>query len=386
MEKRHSWITALERAWQRHRIVWLSGVRRTGKTTLCKSLPDIRYFDCELPSVRRLVEDPEDFLKAQGSGLLALDEIHHLPDPSNLLKIAADHFPKLRIIATGSSTLGASAKFKDTLTGRKADVWLTPMNSLDLVDLGQGDLRRRLHQGGLPPYFLRPDFSEVEFKDWLDSYWAKDVQELFRVERRGSFLRFVELLFAQSGGIFEPNKLAGPCEVSRNTLNNYLSILEATYLVQVVRPYSTHRATEIVSAPKVYGFDTGFVVHAKGWGELRPEDLGQLWEHYVLNELQSRLQYRGIHYWRDKQGHEIDFIVAGRDGRLLALECKWKAKKFEPQAFAIFKRAYPKAVCVLVAPDITRKLHHSAQDWHEWTLDDVVAEAEKVLNPSKRVP
>ncbi len=185
MEKRLSWIHSLENAWQRHRIVWLSGVRRTGKTTLCKSLPGIRYFDCELPSVRRRLEDPEDFLKEQGSATLALDEVHQLPDPSNLLKIAADHFPKLRIVATGSSTLGASAKFKDTLTGRKADVWLTPMNSLDLKDFDQPDLKHRLHHGGLPPFFLQGSFSEVEFKDWLDSFWAKDVQELFRVERRG---------------------------------------------------------------------------------------------------------------------------------------------------------------------------------------------------------
>ena len=94
MEKRRAWISALDHAWERHRIVWLSGVRRTGKTTLCQSLPGIRYFDCELPSVRRLVEDPEDFLKSQGSVTLALDEIHLLRDPSNLLKIAADHLPK----------------------------------------------------------------------------------------------------------------------------------------------------------------------------------------------------------------------------------------------------------------------------------------------------
>ena len=335
MEKRLAWINALNQAWERHRIIWLSGVRRTGKTTLCQSLPGIKYFDCELPSVRRLVEDPEDFLKSQSAGILALDEIHHLNDPSNLLKIAADHFPQLRIVATGSSTLGASAKFKDTLTGRKANVWLTPMHSQDLLDFGQPELKHRLHHGGLPPYFLQKTFQEVEFKDWLDSYWAKDIQELFRVERRTSFLRFAELLFAQSGGIFEATKLAAPCEVSRNTLVNYLGILEATYLAHVIRPYSTHPATEIVSAPKVYGFDTGFVVYAKGWGELRPDDLDLLWEHYVLNELQARLQYRDIQYWRDKRGHEIDFIVAGRDGKVLAIECKWKAKKFDPPCLRI---------------------------------------------------
>src|SRR3989304_6988235 len=97
------------------------------------------------------------------------------------------------------------------------------------------------------------------------------LQELFRLERRHSFLKFAEMLLAQSGGLFEANKFARPCEVSRATISNYLSILEATFVVHVIRPYSTHRPTEIVSAPKVYAFDTGFVCYYRGWSGLRQE-------------------------------------------------------------------------------------------------------------------
>jgi predicted AAA+ superfamily ATPase len=185
----------------------------------------------------------------------------------------------------------------------------------------------------------------------MDAYWAKDVQELFRLERRVSFQRFVELLLAQSGGIFEATKFAAPCEVSRTTIVNYLGALEATALALVLRPFSSRRANEIVSAPKVYGFDTGFVCAFRGWTSLRQEDLGRLWEHYVLNELTAQLQRTDLRYWRNKQGHEVDFVWAPRGGALLAIECKWSARDFDPANLLVFSRAYPKARMSVVTTD-----------------------------------
>ena len=123
----------------------------------------------------------------------------------------------------------------------------------------------------------------------MDSYWAKDIQELFRLDRRRSFLTFVELLLTSSGGTFEATRFARPSEVSRTTIANYLSILETTFVAHVLRPYSTGKIAEIVAAPKVYGFDTGFVCYFRGWHEPRRDDMGLLWEHYVLNELHARL-------------------------------------------------------------------------------------------------
>ena len=123
MKIRQFWLEKIEEAWQRRTIVWVSGVRRVGKTTLCRSLPDMEYFDCELPRTRRLMEDPEGFLGELRKQRVVLDEIHRLEHPSELLKIAADHFPDIQVIATGSSTLSASTKFRDTLTGRKMHLW-----------------------------------------------------------------------------------------------------------------------------------------------------------------------------------------------------------------------------------------------------------------------
>jgi hypothetical protein len=190
----------------------------------------------------------------------------------------------------------------------------------------------------------------------MDSYWAKDILELFRLERRSSFQRFVELLHAQSGGMFEATRFARDCEVSRPSIANYLAVLEATYVAHVVRPFSARRATEIVAAPKVYGFDTGFVCRFRGIDRLRRDDVGLLWEHYVMNELNARLQTRQIRYWRDKRGHEVDFVIPGRRGAPVAIECKASSANFDASGLAAFRRAHPAGVNLVVAADVSKPL------------------------------
>jgi predicted AAA+ superfamily ATPase len=309
-----------------------------------------------------MLEDPEAFLGDFRGRKVVLDEIHRLGNPSEILKIAADHYPDINIIATGSSSLGASRKFRDTLTGRKMEIWLTPMISEDLHDFGELDISRRLARGGLPSFFLSEDYPEREFQEWIDAYWAKDIQELFRLERRFSFQRFTELLFMQSGGIFEATKFAAQCEANRTTIGNYLSVLEATYVVHVVRPFNTRRRSEILSAPKVYGFDTGFVCFHKGWWDLRPDDLGLLWEHYVLNEIQGRLQSRTLRYWRDKRSHEVDFIWPRTSGGPVAIEVKWSAGQFDPAGLQAFRRLYPEGSNFVVCRDVERPYRRSIKD------------------------
>ena len=181
MVRRTYWLSAIEALWREKSIVWLSGVRRAGKTFLCQSLPDSEYLDCELPSTRRALEDPEQFLRDLGPRRLVLDEIHRLANPSELLKIAADYYPATQIVATGSSSLGALRRFRDTLTDRKRDLWLTPMLQQDEHEFGVRGLDHRFQCGGLPPFYLADQVPEHGFQDWVDSYWARDIQEHFRL-------------------------------------------------------------------------------------------------------------------------------------------------------------------------------------------------------------
>lgn len=353
MISRGFWHARIEDAWRARSIVWLTGVRRVGKTSLCQSLPKVEYFDCELPRTRRAFQDPEEFLRAHLGRRVVLDEIHRLDQPSELLKVAADHFPTVKIIATGSSTLGASARFRDTLAGRKREIWLTPMTLADLADFGSTNVRRRLLRGGLPPFWLTRDVPEVDFQEWMDAYWAKDILELFRLERRRSFQGLFELLVRQSGGMFEASTLARPLEISRTTVTNYLAVLDATFVMHVVKPYAAGGGAEIIAAPKVYAFDTGFVAYHRGWHEPRPEELGTLWEHFVLNELHAALGRQAVHYWRTKHGNEVDFVVDRASRGPDVVECKWTMAAFTPDGVRAFRRRYAKGRNFVVANDVT---------------------------------
>ncbi len=353
MVHREFWEQALLRQWKQRSIVWLSGVRRAGKTTLARAIPGVEYFDCELPSVRQALADPELFFSAHRRRRIVLDEVHRLPRPSEVLKIAADHFADVRIVATGSSILGASTAFRDTLVGRKTTLWLTPMISDDVAAFG-GSLESRMLRGGLPPFFLEQSASPSLYQEWIDGFFAKDILQLFRLERHASFLRFLELVFLQSGGIFEAVKLAKLCEISHTTVRHYLNILAATHVAHILRPFSSRRKSEIISAPKVYGFDTGFLCYFRGIRTLRPDDAGICWEHIVLNEIHARLQTRAVHYWRDKRGHEVDVVLVPRGGHPLAIECKWQTHEdFGPRSgLAVFLRQYPLASACIVTPHV----------------------------------
>lgn len=146
MIERPFWRQRIEEAWREAPIAWLSGVRRSGKTTLAESLgaDHIYYVNCDLPTVEDMVSDPRVFFRSCVKPVVVFDEIHQLRDPTRLLKIGADVFPKLKILATGSSTLAASKKFRDTLTGRMRLVHLTPVLWDELLAFGTGSgLRNR---------------------------------------------------------------------------------------------------------------------------------------------------------------------------------------------------------------------------------------------------
>ncbi len=353
MIPRPLWIQRLESAWARAPIVWLAGVRRSGKTTLVQALEGAEILNCDLPSVAAQVADPEAFYSRLRKGTLVLDEVHQLDDPSLLLKIGADTRPDLRIAATGSSTLAATGKFRDTLAGRKRTVHLLPVLVEELPAFGIPDLRARLRRGGLPQALLDENIDPGFYGEWMDSYFARDVQELFRVEKRRAFMLLMEAIFRQSGGLFENSSLARVCGLSRPTILHYLDVLETTHVVHILRPWHRGGRQELLQQPKIYGFDTGFVRYARGAVELRLEDCGLLWEHLVLDTLLSIRDLPKIHFWRDRQRREVDFVVPMSDRGVDAFECEWSLDAFDASAVAAFRELHPVGRNFLVAPIAT---------------------------------
>jgi hypothetical protein len=362
MFDRPFWRRRIEEAWREAPIVWLAGVRRAGKTTLAKSLGAERalYLDCELPAVADLTTDPALFYRDVDRPVVIFDEIHRLPDPSRLLKIGADHFPSLRLLATGSSTLAATRRFSDTLTGRKRLVHLLPVLWDELVAFGGVTLTRRLLRGGLPEPLLKEANPTGFYREWMDSFFARDIQRLYAFRDPDKFSALFEYVMRQSGGLLEVTRTAGALGISRPTVETHLAALAATHAVTLVRPFHGGGQRELVKMPKVYGFDTGFVAFCRGWDTLRREDYGPLWEHLVLEYLQARGAAWRVQYWRDTAGREIDFVIARGRARVDAIECKWDPKHFDAAPLGTFRSFYPVGrnflVCPLTGPSHARRI------------------------------
>ncbi len=352
---RPRWLEKIQSSWTRRSIVWLAGVRRSGKTTLAESIPNSTYINCDLPSEQRRLEDPEDFYKNLATNTVVFDEIHQLPEASQLLKIGADHFKNKKILATGSSTLVASKKFKDSLTDRKRNIHFLPVLVSELESFGSALPKRLLH-GGLPPSLLSQNIDTDFFAEWMDSFYARDIQEIFAVEKRQPFLKALEYLLLLNGGQLEVNKLAQVSGITRPTAVKYLDILESTKAITLVRPFAKNPLQEIVSQPKVFGFDTGFSCYVKGIKELRTDDCGVLLENLTLETMQACGLEKMIHYWRTKNQREIDFVLPLQRGSTLAIECKWKEKQFTEDNLHIFRENYPQGFNWVVTSDSKTRL------------------------------
>jgi hypothetical protein len=345
------WLQRIEAAWRDAPIAWLSGVRRCGKTTLAESLGPERtlYLTCDLPTVGDVVRDPALFFRSCAKPVVVFDEIHQLRDPARVLKIGADVFPNLRILATGSSTLAASRKFTDRLTGRKRSIHLTPVLWEELPAFG-ASLPKRLFHGGLPPALLAESKQPAFYREWLDSFFARDIQRLFGFRDFNRFNALFEYLLRQSGGQLGVTKTATALGIARPTVESHVRALEVSHAVTLVRPFHGGGQHELVKQPKIYGFDTGFVSFARGWDPLRQDDLGILWEHLVLEHLQARFPDATVQYWRDKAGHEIDFVIPRGRQDVDVIECKWDPGAFDGAALAVFRRHYPRGRNYLVSP------------------------------------
>lgn len=303
--------------------------------------PNAKYMNCDLPSVQRQLEDPEFFYQNTGEKeIVIFDEVHRLTNPSELLKIGVDEYPNLKILATGSSTLSATSKFKDSLTCRKIQIFLPPILWFECeTTFNNSNLMHRLYNGGLPEFFFCEKVDKSLFSEWIDSFYARDIQELFGIRNRTGFLKLLYLIIMQSGGVFETTKLSKESAVSRPTVMSHIDALTLAHAINIVPPFSGGGKGEIVKRPKIYAFDTGFVCYVNGWGELRPDDIRLLWEHLVHDMLKAK--YGTVYYWIDRFQNEIDFVIRGDEKNIHTFECKINPNKFNPKSLLQFRSFYP---------------------------------------------
>ena len=158
------------------------------------------------------------------------------------------------------------------------------------------------------------------------------------------------MLLRQSGGQLDYGQLANLSELSRPTVKAHLEAMQTAHAVHLLRPFHGGGRREIVSRPKCYAFDTGFVTFEKGWESIRDDDRGLLWEHLVLDALRCRHADEDIFYWRDKSRREVDFVIRRAHDRVDVVECKMNPDRLNAAAIDAFRGLYPEGDNYVVSP------------------------------------
>ena len=349
---RNYWLEKIHQAWSSYSIVWLSGVRQAGKSALAQMLPDVLYLNCGLPSAQSALADPEQFWSSCERGTtIVLDEIHRIEDSESLLKVAAEKFRNLKILTISPSRLLASEDSENSIDSIKQQLRLPPVLWSEVPDwISHLDIDRRLLRGGLPEALAADELSPTFYSEWLDGFYARDVLELFNIGNRKGFLTLLRILLRQSSEQLDYTQMAKLTGLSRITVKTYIDALQRTNVIHLVQPYSAGGRREIVSRPKCYGFDTGFVCFEKGWDSIRNSDRDILWRHLVLDELLSRFDQTAIHYWQDKSNREVDFVARKNSDTVDVFACKVSPDELDETSIAVFRKWYPKGENYIVSP------------------------------------
>ncbi len=320
--------------------VFLTGPRQSGKTTLARTtFPDFEYVLLEDLQVRaEAVEDPHGFLHRLGRAPgVILDEVQRAPELFSYLQGALDEKRLGPVILTGSQQFLLNERIGQSLAGRVAVLELLPLSMAEVLGRSartpESLTREESHEAAPTPpphdsdhYLFRGMFPRLHDQDldsraWHDgyirTYAERDVRQLANVGDLETFTRFLALCAGRSGQIVNLASLGSDVGVSHTTVKRWIAILEASYVVWLLRPHHRNFSKRIIKSPKIYFVDTGMLCTLLGIRS--PEDLrshplrGLIFETFVAGEMRKLFLHAGerapLWFWRDLHGHEVDLIV-----------------------------------------------------------------------------
>lgn len=334
----------------KNKVIILYGARQVGKTTLVKNLlkkyPDrSMYLNCDEPDIRNALTDKtsteiKSFLGDKR--VVVLDEAQRVSNIGLTLKLIVDNFPKLQIIATGSSSFELSNKIIEPLTGRKFEFHLYPFSYNELKNYYSSalelkrNLERRIIYGMYPETVLSSGAEEKDaVKNITNSYLYKDIFAFQNIKNPEMLEKLLQALALQIGNEVSYNELSQTVGVDKNTIATYIRILEEAFIIHKLSPFSRNIRNELKKLRKVYFWDTGVrnaLINNFNPLDLR-QDTGALWENFLINERIKNNSNRGEdfnkYFWRTHNQQELDYIEES-NGKISAFEFKWKKQKFRP--------------------------------------------------------
>ncbi len=314
-------------------VVVLTGPRQSGKTTLVREVFKSRpYVNLEAPDVRaRAHDDPRGFLANYPRGAI-LDEVQRAPALLSYLQVDVDeHRQAGRWILSGSQNLALIEAVSQSLAGRAALLELLPLGMTELRAGGwlAPDLFTMLWRGAYPAPFDRGESPSDWFSGYVATYVERDVRTMLNVGDLHAFQTFVRLAASRTGQILNLSQLGADVGITHNTARSWISVLEASYLLTRLQPYSGNFGSRLVKAPKLHMLDTGlacFLLGIRTPDELELHPLrGPLFESWVVSEVLKAHRNAGVparlSYVRDAHGLEVDLLLE-RGPELVGVEVK----------------------------------------------------------------
>ena len=335
------------------KIIIVYGARQVGKTTLVHSLlkrigKPYLLLNGDEPDVREMLSGPTSTQMKALIGdrpILVIDEAQRIPNIGMTLKLVHDTFPRLKIIVTGSSSLEISSQLQEPLTGRKLVYKLFPISFKEMVNTTtlleeKRLLEHRLIYGYYPEIVTRPGYEETLLYSLTESYLFKDILAMGMVKKPVILDKLIRALALQIGKEVSYHEIGQLIGADSQTVERYIDLLEKAFIVFQLPPFSRNLRNEIKKMRKVYFVDNGIrnaVIKNFNPMHLR-QDVGEMWENFIISERIKFLHYQGIHanyyFWRTRNKQEIDFIEE-YGGQLHAYEMKWNPRKKVrfPQSF-----------------------------------------------------
>ncbi len=328
-------VAELRRLATQFPVVSLFGPRQSGKTTLSQmAFEDYKYINLENPSIRKIAQaDPMGFLETYfGEKGIILDEVQNIPELLSYIQVYVDeHKRNGFFILTGSQNILLNQSISQSLAGRVAILTLLPLalNELAQADMYPKSFVKAMFEGSYPGVVVEGKSPLDWYPAYIRTYVERDVRMIKNITDLSLFQHFVELCAGRVGQLLNVTSLGNDCGVSDKTIHSWLSVLEASYIIFLLRPYHKNFSKRVVKTPKLYFYDTGLACSLLGIRseeELMHNSLkGNLFESFIISEFMKAYFNQGrqpkLYFWRDSHGHEVDCVLE-KGTTLTAVEIK----------------------------------------------------------------
>lgn len=364
-------INVINRKVQPNKVILLVGARRVGKTEFIKKYVSNFSSDKVLKLNGEDLDDASLLAKRSvanykrlldGIELLAIDEAQHIPNIGLILKLIIDEIEGIKIIVTGSSMFDLNNQLGEPLVGRKYIIYMYPISQIEFskyenYKITTEKLEQRLLFGGYPELTYINDWKEKQeyLQEIINDYLLKDILIFQNIKKADKIYNLLQLLAFQIGNEVSLNELGSQLQISKNTVENYLDLLTKVFVIFKVEGFSKNLRKEVTKSSKWYFYDVGLRnAIIKNFNILQNRnDVGQLWENYLIVERMKKQEYQRIHrnnyFWRTYDQQELDWLEEKTDD-LFAYEFKWSARK-KVKIPTAFKKAYPNASFEIISKD-----------------------------------